>query len=280
MEESLQSNVGAGDSDQDQEVQLLAKMENARTLHMFLKAIHFREDSNFFVGDNGIKVTVEDAKSFQANAFIQREIFHEFQLNVNDLTFKLPLTPLLEILNMFGVVGSHAPALRLSYDGYGHPLRLFLEEDGVITDASIKTQETDETLDFNFSRSTILVKVIIISDYLKEIFNEIDNTSELIEFHICPTKKIFRLTTFGNCGDFSIDIPAHSDMISHFHVERLTIAKYKLSVLKHAFKPIALTEKVSIRMDSRDFLCLQYMIKLDEGTSFLEFYCAPEENMD
>jgi hypothetical protein len=38
-----------------------------------------------------------------------------------------------------------------------------------------------------------------------------------------------------------------------------------------------MSEKVSIRIDHRDFLCLQYMIKFNEGTCFVEFYCAPEE---
>ena len=50
-------------------------------------------------------------------------------------------------------------------------------------------------------------------------------------------------------------------------------AKYKLALLK----PLGLSDKVSVRMDDRDFLCLQYMVRTDSGPAFLEFYCAPEE---
>jgi hypothetical protein len=38
-----------------------------------------------------------------------------------------------------------------------------------------------------------------------------------------------------------------------------------------------LSEKVSLRIDHRDFLCLQHMVKFNEGICFIEFYCAPEE---
>ena len=36
-----------------------------------------------------------------------------------------------------------------------------LEENGVLTDCSIKTQEPDETLDFNFSNTNVVNKIIM-----------------------------------------------------------------------------------------------------------------------
>ena len=36
-----------------------------------------------------------------------------------------------------------------------------LEENGVLTDASIKTQDPDETLDFNFSSTNVINKIIM-----------------------------------------------------------------------------------------------------------------------
>ncbi len=51
-------------------------------------------------------------------------------------------------------------------------------------------------------------------------------------------------------------------------------------MLKHALRPIGMSEKVSIRMDDRDFLCLQYKIQYHDVTCFVEFYCAPEEDCD
>lgn len=50
---------------------LVASLDNVRNLSTVLKAIHFREHATCFATKNGIKVTVENAKCVQANAFIQ-----------------------------------------------------------------------------------------------------------------------------------------------------------------------------------------------------------------
>ena len=43
--------------------------------------------------------------------------------------------------------------------GYGHPLILYLEEHGVVTDCQINTREADECLDFNFANANVISKV-------------------------------------------------------------------------------------------------------------------------
>ena len=43
----------------------------------------------------GFKVTVEDSKCVQANAFIQEGLFHEFIIKEDQVTFKINLTVLL-----------------------------------------------------------------------------------------------------------------------------------------------------------------------------------------
>lgn len=50
---------------------LAASLDNVRSLSTVLRAIHFREHATCFATRNGIKVTVENAKCVQANAFIQ-----------------------------------------------------------------------------------------------------------------------------------------------------------------------------------------------------------------
>ena len=54
-------------------------------------------------------------------------------------------------------------------------------------------------------------------------------------------------------------------------------AKYRLSLLKSALKAVPMSEKLSIRMDKREFLCLQYLLNFPECNCFLEYYLAPEE---
>jgi len=281
---------GRRDVDIDSQYALVARLENVKILSQLLKSIHFRERSTWYISQNGIKVTVEDAKCVQTNAFIKAEIFHEFLLKAgrgdeegsDDLSFSVNLGVVLECLNMFGGVGAGenlgtAPSLKICYAGYGHPLVLYLEEQGVITDCQVKTREAEECLDFNFANAKIISKVIMNSDYLKEVFSELDTSSEYIQFSVAPTAPHFQICTMGPAGDCTVCVPNSSDMVELFTCHQVSKARYKLAMLRHGIKPLSLSEKVSLRMDERDFLCLQYMVRTDDGPAFLEFYCAPEE---
>lgn len=46
-------------------------------------------------------------------------------------------------------------------------------------------------------------------------------------------------------------------------------------------KPLAVSSKVSVRIDERGLLCFQYMIKTeDNNTCFVEYYCTPVVQVD
>ena len=54
------------------------------------------------MSSNGLKVTVEDAKCVQANAFVQSGIFQEFIFKEESATFRINLNVLLvKILTIF-----------------------------------------------------------------------------------------------------------------------------------------------------------------------------------
>lgn len=55
----------------DEQYILVASLDNARNLSNILKAIAFKDHAIFSATPNGLKVTVEDSKCLQANAFIQ-----------------------------------------------------------------------------------------------------------------------------------------------------------------------------------------------------------------
>lgn len=271
--------------DQDSQFILVAKIDNARNVSTILKAIHSkdREIATVFASDNGLKVTVETAKCIQANAFLQSEIFQEYQLLENNISFQINLTILLECLSIFGsnTAGAAAPALKMCYGGYGTPLMLLLEELGVVTDCSIKTLEPDETLDFNFCSANVVNKIIMKSECLTDAFQELDMTSEVLEILMSPDKPYLRLSTFGHCGTTFSDFPKESDMVESFQCTTTQTNRYKLSLIKPSVKALAVSSKVSMRTDHRGFLSLQYMIRNEEGqVCFVEYYCAPDEEAD
>uniref|UniRef100_A0A671RPE9 Cell cycle checkpoint protein RAD1-like n=2 Tax=Sinocyclocheilus TaxID=75365 RepID=A0A671RPE9_9TELE len=71
---------------------LIASLDNARNLSNILKAISFRDHAIFSATQNGLKVTVEDSKCLQANAFIQADIFQEYIIKEDTVGFQVNLT--------------------------------------------------------------------------------------------------------------------------------------------------------------------------------------------
>lgn len=80
----------------------------------------------------------------------------------------------------------------MCYQGYGHPLMLFLEEGGVVTVCKINTQEPEETLDFDFCSTNVINKIILQSEGLREAFSELDMTSDVLQITVSPDKPYFR----------------------------------------------------------------------------------------
>ncbi|KAI4886513.1 hypothetical protein NFI96_024877 [Prochilodus magdalenae] len=257
---------------------LVASLDNARNLSNVLKAISFKDHAIFNATQNGLKVTVEDSKCLQANAFIQADIFQEFTLKEDVVGFQVNLTVLLDCLTIFGGVNT---ALRMCYNGYGYPLTLFLEEGGVVTVCKINTQEPEEPIDFDFCSTNVTNKVILQSDSLKEAFSELDMTSEILQLTMSPSHPYFRLSTFGNSGNAHYDYPKDSDMMELFQCTKTQTNRYKMSLLKPSTKALALSCKVSVRTDGRGFLSLQYLVRNDDGQiCFVEYYCSPDEEVD
>lgn len=282
-----QSQAGGGSTTMgynDQQFAFLARMENIKVLSLLLKAISFKDRANIFISETGLKVSVEDCKCAQMNAFINKDLFEEYVLREgmgdepesNELAFSVSLPAVIECLNVFGSSGDGAsPHLKMCYAGYGHPFIMFIEHQGDITDCKIKTREVEDCADFNFAKANIISKVIMVSERLKDVFMEMDTSCELISFTI--TSHLFSLATAGSAGDSTAEIPSSSDIVEIFSCSAPISAKYKLSMLRHGLKPLSFSERVSVRMDDREFLSMQHMIKTDDGPAFLEFYCCPEE---
>ena len=55
--------------------------------------------ATIFASDLGFKITVEDFKCVQANAFIQSAIFHEYIITEEQITFKINLNVLIVSIN-------------------------------------------------------------------------------------------------------------------------------------------------------------------------------------
>lgn len=84
-----------------------AKLTNVKILQQIFKSVHLNNEATIYIKKDGLKMTLEDAKSYQANAFIQSNIFNEFKINEDDdFGFNVCLSTLIECLNLFGTSSS------------------------------------------------------------------------------------------------------------------------------------------------------------------------------
>ncbi|XP_012280429.1 cell cycle checkpoint protein RAD1 [Orussus abietinus] len=260
-----------------------AKLGNIKAVLHLLKAVNFKETATCFATENGLKVTVEDAKCMQANAYIPADIFQEFTLT-EDVIFRINLNVLVECLSMYwSSIHStgNSVVLQLIYKGHGFPVTVLINEDGIITDCSLKTQEPDELLDFTFDTENVINKVVLQTELLKDVFAEMDPTSEVMELLLSPDAPYFQITTAGVAGDCRIEIPHNSQLVDIFECTIRATSCYKLAHIKPAMKALSHANKVSLRTDNCGLLCFQAMVKTEEGhVCYVEYYISPIVDSD
>lgn len=271
-------------SDEADKYLVYAKLDNAKLLHQLVKAVSFKDHAIFCALENGFKISCEDAKATQGIAFVHSDLFQEYSVKEECVCIKINLSILIECLNIFGTVSMNgvSTALKICYEGYGHPLVLFLEDNGIITECSIKTLETESLVNFEFDFDRVVNKVIMKSECLKEALYEIEGSNDIIEIVISYEKQFFRLSSFGVIGDTHIDIPKTSEFIEVFDCKETQIFRYKLNFIKNSLKALAASSKVAIRIADSGVMSIQFLIPITDMNkmAFVEFYFCPDEEID
>ncbi|KAL0134812.1 hypothetical protein PUN28_001526 [Cardiocondyla obscurior] len=248
---------------------------NLKIVIQLLKAINFKEIAIVGLGkENGLKITVEDAKCMQGAAYIPSSVFDEYDLK-EDVIFSLSLSILVDCLCM---LRSHedSATLQIFYQGTGYPLSIIIEEDSVITDCSLRTLEVETMLDFHFKPEDVVNKVVLQTELLKDVMGELDSTSEVVELCLSPEKPYFRISTEGLGGVCHIDLPHNSDLIGTFQCTLTATSIFKLMHIKPAMKALSCSKKVSLRTNKAGLLCFQYLIETENGqTCYIEYYISP-----
>lgn len=110
-------------------VEFYCKIANARILSTILSTIHHpRQKSqhifaNVTISARGIGFVIEEAKSLQAHALLQKELFTDYNYHEKISTFKIDLTILLDCLTIFGNLNPTGPSLQLAHSRErGNPL--------------------------------------------------------------------------------------------------------------------------------------------------------------
>ena len=78
----------------------------------------------------------------------------------DEIAFQIHLPSLIDCLGMFGHQTGSAPVLCLKYLE-DEPLKMWLEEAGVVIEINARTRLAQDTIDFDFSHSEMACKVSI-----------------------------------------------------------------------------------------------------------------------
>eukprot|EP00911_Craspedida_sp_UC1_P001987 UC1_evm1s1531 len=105
--------------------------------------------------------------------------------------------------------------------GYGCPLNLALEEEGVVTDCSVKTLEPENVAEINIRDYDIPSNIIMKSGWLVDVFADLDTSAEALHITVAPTHPFFRLATRGSGGSTQVDCPRESAVVESFTCSHL-----------------------------------------------------------
>ncbi|EJU05825.1 Rad1-domain-containing protein [Dacryopinax primogenitus] len=191
-----------------------------------------------------------------------------------------------------------ATAMRLTWLGEGHRLKIHLSEDlFVSTVCELATFERDPPMDLPFNPNDVAVKIIMKSTWLRDALSEIDPRSEKLVIMCTPEahrlsrggnrKSTLRLKASGTWGTSIMDYPDTKDVleVAEFATDEPMMFTYRFEHFAKAMPALRNSFKTSLRMDSKGVLSLQFMIPFrrpragrDDGAApsenFIEFNCA------
>ncbi|WKY01704.1 hypothetical protein Q1695_015593 [Nippostrongylus brasiliensis] len=263
--------MAAGDSRTDQLHVLELKNVHVRDLASIVKAISFRENGTFQATPQGMRILVDDHHCQQAIAYLSSDLFSSFKLRDRSVHFRVPLNIVSECVGMHTGPGA---TLKLTYDGPGEPVKLVLEEDGIVVDMNIQTLITEEILDFEFDTDDLTFQVIMKAYMLKEAVRELDTSSSTVTLSVSSEE--ISLTTTGEIGKVVTRFPRSSEQVERLECAEPVVHQYPVSLIRQMSAAFAIATKVSIRCDSRGVLSVQFMVEQAEKKQvYLEFYCVP-----
>ncbi|VIO86776.1 Uncharacterized protein BM_BM6513 [Brugia malayi] len=261
---------------------VLLKLEDGRDLHQALRALDFRENCVVDISKNGLRIVVDDQNCVQGIAYFKSDLFAEFILNEDVVTFRIPLCIFMECLSAFGAGVS--TVLKMTYDGYGEPLKVMLEKDEIVARCLIKTQNPEVVLDFDFNPARVAAKVIMKPWMLKETFHELDQSSPCVGFRVDQFS--LSVITKGDLGKIKTKFPHYSEQIELLECKQNVEFIYRLSLVKRMTPSLDICSKLSLRIDHQGILSIQFVVEHNGNSHiFLEFFCIPdiptseEENM-
>ncbi|KAJ3120954.1 ssDNA endodeoxyribonuclease [Nowakowskiella sp. JEL0407] len=265
-----------------------ARADSVRPLAILFKGISVKDSLRncyCMVNAEGLRFITHESNTLQLTAYLKKDLFREYNFK-DEVSFGIDLHTLLECITIFGNVsnsssnnvwGGKTQTIRIQFP-IDDALALTIEENGVITDCKIKTQEAPEFFSLNESltETPFLAKLIINSSWLKSAFSELDGTAERFTVLVSPNAPYFRISVKSVVGDAQIDYPKDTDVFETFTCDEVCSNSYKYSTMLFALRALQVSTKTYIRINQRGFLSMQFMVPVtDSQVSFIDFIIVP-----
>jgi len=275
------SQPGATSSNQQIDFVFFAKIENVQIIANLLNTLYTgkKELANVVINPKGIKVTVENARAFQANAFLQSDLFQEYTFKSEEKEeFSVQLSALIDCLNVYGTQTNTAQ-LQIAYQSYGKPLLLMIEENDVLTDCGIHPSEPLPLTQFNIHTAEVISILVMKSQSLRDAFNELDWSNDFLTWELSPNAPHFRLKAQGTGTMCQVDYPQDCEVFNSFECTRAIKKDFKMKLLQPCLKALTIAERTQVRMNELGLLSLQHMILTVDGQyAFVDFFIMPMDD--
>lgn len=270
------------------------------------------ESTEMQISDNGIKLIVEESKSFQTTAYIKKEFFQSFVLTRpfrdegNVIVFGVNLKSFTEFLT--AILDNDLSEMRIAYYHDQNCISFTCEQrdsgvesllskgkqsgfgfhDGmpgdeyesikISTDYFVKTMDIGDSIDFGVVSPNLYHSIILNASDFHGILNDFDRTIDEVEIKVTDRKM-----TFKSIGilqyDAVVKVDKDSAIFSKYECKEKSKFAYKFSYFKAMLKSLLMASKVSLTTHIDGMLKMQLMVRTDDdedlAASFIEYNIIP-----
>ena len=240
------------------------------------------------ISNDGLTLTVNEAKSLQAAAYLKRGLFHEFKFTDGpDLAFGLNLASLVECLRILSTGGSalDKPAtLELSYADETSCLMLTLVDGGAVTQCKLHTMDIEPIVPVALAvEPPPPVRIVFRSDVLRDGLQELDwggdgsaQREKRVTLRVLTSPPQLSFTVSSVDLGCEMEYPAES--LIFFEAAHAVAQDYRFSLLHLMLKCIKESEEACLRLDYQGLLHLMCKFPSDLNSCdnvYVEFYLLP-----
>ncbi|KFA72267.1 hypothetical protein S40288_02453, partial [Stachybotrys chartarum IBT 40288] len=295
---------------------LRAVATSTRPLYQLLRCINFAPTVHVQITEDGIRFAADVVRVMQGVAFLDSTLFTAYTVNLPQSedgappalpNFQIPLSALLEVLQIFGAVDVATRAQKAEQDAYrgnfrnyrtdafsnqtlgisgtctllyaeeGDAFKITIEETGVKTTAALTTYVPEIPEQIPFDRDDLTFKIIMQSRSLLDCLAEISPTAPVkLAITATKTSPYLALSGTGDLGSAAVDFARGKDLLEVFTIQQRWSQSYRFDFIKNSTEAMRIANKVSLRGDGQGVLSLQFMVDVEGGKrSFLDFRFVP-----